>query len=616
MTSSIASRLVSPARSELSLLRQPLQPGEWKVFAFLDEHLAPEWEIYVQPHLNGLKPDFVLLNPRVGVAVFEVKDWDLNALERWEEERTGRAPVLMGRKDGKEFSLERDNPVAKVIRYSEELRDLYCPRMGYHGGLKAITAGVVFPFADDAAVLQLFQRSRKYWNAKGIQYAISGGIALEQCDMSTIFPQGMCTESEIMNGSLAADLRLWLAEADAPRTQRTPLELDETQRRIATSRTVSGYRRIKGPAGSGKSIAIAARAAELIRDGQDVLVISFNITLLNYLTDTAVRHSPTARKHGTWLNFHGWCKRVCETTGNSDAWKALLRDRSSEFPDAEICHLINQIIDNDAEELVQRYDAVLADEGQDFRPEWWALLRKVCRRDGEMLLAADATQDVYGMAVAWTDKAMAGAGFTGEWTRLANSYRLPLRLIPFVRDFGMRYLPPTIADLPPTAQLELEITPCKLRWVQAKKGTVARTSAEEFLNLLRSDHVEGGDFSVSDVTVLVDSERLGYDIVSPIRKTNIKCIDTFAPDDRRKKVSFYNGDARVKVTTLQSFKGWESRALLVCVERGQTAQERALLYSGLTRLKSDSRGSYLTVVCSDASLTEYGKTWPDFVLQT
>jgi len=43
--------------------------------------LPPSWEIYLQPHLNGLRADFVLRHPRNGVAVFEVKDWDLDAMD-------------------------------------------------------------------------------------------------------------------------------------------------------------------------------------------------------------------------------------------------------------------------------------------------------------------------------------------------------------------------------------------------------------------------------------------------------------------------------------------------------------------------------------------------------
>tara|TARA_R110001606_G_C15179796_1_gene629186 strand:- start:19 stop:225 length:207 start_codon:yes stop_codon:yes gene_type:complete len=61
--------------------------GEQQVFRLFHEHLPKEWEIYLQPHLNGLRPDFVLLNPNVGIAVFEVKDWNLGAMRylRWSQ---------------------------------------------------------------------------------------------------------------------------------------------------------------------------------------------------------------------------------------------------------------------------------------------------------------------------------------------------------------------------------------------------------------------------------------------------------------------------------------------------------------------------------------------------
>jgi hypothetical protein len=56
-----------------------MERGEKMLFDLLDRELDP-WEIYIQPHLNGLRPDFVLLNPSVGVCVIEVKDWNLDAM--------------------------------------------------------------------------------------------------------------------------------------------------------------------------------------------------------------------------------------------------------------------------------------------------------------------------------------------------------------------------------------------------------------------------------------------------------------------------------------------------------------------------------------------------------
>jgi len=50
-------RFVSPPVSEFDKLRQPLTAGERLVFEFFDKHLVEDWEIYIQPHLNGLRPD-------------------------------------------------------------------------------------------------------------------------------------------------------------------------------------------------------------------------------------------------------------------------------------------------------------------------------------------------------------------------------------------------------------------------------------------------------------------------------------------------------------------------------------------------------------------------------
>ena len=140
-------RIVSPIKSELSKLRTPLQPGETKVLDLFEQRLSDDWEIYVQPHLNGCRPDFVLLNPGVGIAVFEVKDWDLDAMEyRVRSDAQGRRK-LIARKDGKAFPVR--DPLRQVQGYKREIFELYCPRLAQRAGLAIITAGVIFPFAEE-----------------------------------------------------------------------------------------------------------------------------------------------------------------------------------------------------------------------------------------------------------------------------------------------------------------------------------------------------------------------------------------------------------------------------------------------------------------------------------
>ena len=133
-------RFVSPPLDQLDKLRQPLTPGERMVVDLFHAELPEDWEIYIQPHLNGLRPDIVLLNPKVGIAVFEVKDWNLGAMEYRVKERAHKCPVLLARKDGKRFSLQSQNPVEKIFRYKQEIHDLYCPRLNARAGFATITA--------------------------------------------------------------------------------------------------------------------------------------------------------------------------------------------------------------------------------------------------------------------------------------------------------------------------------------------------------------------------------------------------------------------------------------------------------------------------------------------
>jgi hypothetical protein len=115
---------------------------------------------------------------------------------------------------------------------------------------------------------------------------------------------------------------------------------------------------------------------------------------------------------------------------------------------------------------------------------------------------------------------------------------------------------------------------------------------------------------VSDITVLVDNQEVGESIVSLVGERGAGCINTFERDEkqgRRKKLAFFTGDARIKATNLHSFKGWETRALLICIEHVKDLRAMALLYAGLTRLKQHPSGSFLTVVCEEPNLAEYGK---------
>ena len=619
-------RIVSPPIGELDRLSSPMTPGECRVFEFFNEHLADDWEIYVQPHLNGLRPDFVLLNPKVGIAVFEIKDWNLKALDyQTVTDQNGRVELVASDKQGNQFSKQNENPIPKIELYKREIIGLYCPRLGGKSGAAAVTAGVIFPFAEDDDVKTLFGSCLSLGMINyPAYYPLSGATSLRAGSISEIFPESCRASSKLMSEDYANDLRCWLTEPEFSAEQRQPLELDSTQRALVGSRTSSGFRRIRGPAGSGKSLVVAARAAELAREGKSVLVVSYNITLVHYLRDLAVRcpeFSGESRSRVTWLNFHLLCSRICGESGYHDEYAALFRKYGLDSAlDVEVPTLTSRIIKRDEHGEMSRYDAILVDEGQDFRLHWWQLLRLLRRASGEMLLVADATQDVYGTASAWTEEAMTESGFVGRWSELSCSYRLPVEAARHAIAFVKTFLPEASSILPVTPSDELRqqdaYGQCELRWISTQADTAAKLCLEEMLALVSSDSDSG--LSMNDIVFLCDSNKGGLELVELAKEKELRLCHTFSCDpleSRGLKIGFYKGDSRIKATTLHSFKGWEARAIVVLVGNCVDSRAKALVYTGLTRLKRHERGSFLTVVSCEQGLVEYGKTWPQFVEQ-
>ena len=600
-------RVIEPPRGELGKLRRPPSDGMSNVLNLFDAQLPREWEIYVRPHLNGLRPDIVLINPRVGIAVFDVDDGDAETIR---------------------YSLEIDrtyrNPITRIRLYKDEILNLYCPRLNDHfgkAGAQAITSGIICPQVTAAKLKCLsepFRRRDDGMKRYPRYYPFSGADDVASGNLAAIFPEYRRTWSNVMSPDTANDLRGWLTEPAFSREQREPLdwEMDNRQLQIAKTRTATGFRRVKGPAGSGKSLALAARAAELANEGMRVLVCTFNITIGNYLRHLALRYAVdwhTVAENVDFLHFHWWCKRACSVSGNDAHYDALWRKHpAEEVLEHRLAELVGQIYDNQSSGTsLPQYDAILVDEGQDFRPLWWQSLLKAVTPNGEKLLVADKTQDIYGTANAWTDEAMIGAGFRGEWLELRESYRLPPAVIPILEAYADEFLREVEVDIPTIYQPALN-RPAELRWLQVEPDQALRHCIEEMqrqMIRLRSDT------AIPDV-VFLSSGDMGRRVVDEFETMGAHLLHTFDVDgneSRRQKLAFFQGTAKVKATTIHSFKGWEGRHLIIYVDCYSQDRNPALLYTALTRLKAHPGGSGLTVVSACPDLYNFGSVWPDFV---
>lgn len=585
---------IYPSVGEVAALPTPLNIGERQVLDQLAQ-LDDEWIVYVQPRLGLDQPDFIVAHPQFGICAIEVKDW---AAGIYRQAPNGRIEVL---RQGAWVRTD-EAPRYQAHRYRGAI---HVRLSGVDDGappFSQIRAVVVMPRCTTAEARSLITRRVVDDCERWVD--VYGYDDLEHDPMLVVTGsrRPMCRE---LDATCIDALRRSLAEPEARSDQRLPLAMSAAARDIEANPRNARVRRVRGPAGCGKSVGVAARAARLAHEGKDVLVLTYNSTLPHYLRDLAARRCRDIGASLTRITFthlHELCANAIDLARIAGA--------------TPIVNLLPEVLDKYEMQIDQgleayrmgfghRFDAVLVDEGQDFSLKWWNVLREhVCRPNGELLLVADPNQDVYGKR-AWTDEErMLGAGFSGPWTELRGSYRMPPDLTPVVAEFAQLHLSDWGANLvvpPDHPQSSDDFMPTIRRWVNTSRGeSCGARLGREVLRLLR-DHP---DLAPSDVVFLAN-HREGLEAVRVITEAGYQVNHIFGTtpaEKRERKLRFWGSAGGVKGCTVQSFKGWESRAVVISV--GWGGEPRRLAYVGLTRVKGDraNRSAFVTVVNSDLGL--------------
>lgn len=566
-----------------------LNDGERRVLAALAE-LDDGWTIYVQPRLGLDMPDFVALSDRYGVCAIEVKDWSRKRYEN----RNGQ---VFHRSGATEWARVEQHPRLQAYRYLTTIFE--------HS----------FAFPDDGRLIPpsvrglviLLNHSTK--DAHDVLAVKSGDPARR---VSVVGEEALGNPEATLVGNAPArprpesmaKLRRHLDSATFLASLAEPQQLSPGAANIARNPNNATMRRVRGSAGCGKSYGLAARAAALAAQGTSVLVVSYNLTLSHYLRSLVTMHCASYGADPTRVrctHFHGLCRRVVD-----DAFAAGIEVPAIEhgpMPD----RVIEQARQASALGVRHGWGAILVDEGQDFRLDWWNLLREQIAPGGEMLLVSDPTQNIYGQTP-WTEEDhMTGAGFSGPWTDLGDSYRLPSDMVGVIRGFGTTYVGGDVVG--PTVPKREAALPgidvaTERRWQNvASPSNLPLKLAEFVASLTRTDGLDP-----SEIVVLCGSHRVGERVVRQLDRMGIDIHHIFAsdPDERRRrKTRFWPDAAGVKGCTIHSFKGWESRAVVLGIDDGDDAAR--LAYVAMTRLQADrgGRGSYIAVVNANRNLMDF-----------
>jgi Nuclease-related domain len=540
-------------------------PGETALLNFLRCELDDDWTVYVQPFLNGDEPDLVALNPRAGVIVFEVKDY---------AEGPYSADDGGWRINDAQGTHRIASPVDQVNRYRNNIIGLYCAEIGEavdrdQRNLATIRLVLYFHSMTGDTARDMCRRAHQNLIVLGTNELRDGALREKCREVRT-------GESRIMSPQWAESLSAWL---------NPPMHLEEHGRRDLTpeqrrhAQPADGRRRLRGVAGSGKSLVLAHRAAARAARGERVLVLTFNITLANYVRDLLRRATSYPHDMAIITHFHEFCRLALDKANCPIPQHPIPQEYfETVLPDA----VLGAVTDRVPESL--RFDGIYIDEGQDFRRNWFELCtRFLCAENAEMLLVVDYAQNLYERESNWTDD-MRGLGFRGPWGRLSQSHRLPRRVREAAWEFARANRLDTEQLLAPEGQQEL-FNPDLVWHDERDVENACRTVLRLYRHLLIDRQVHP-----QDIAILVPTHAIGEVLVEYLRNRGEQPNHVFQSQEgnhRRNKKTFWMGSRGVKMCTVHSFKGWESRFVVALLADNtfQNVGAERLFYVALTRCR-------------------------------
>ena len=388
-----------------------MTPGERRLAERLEQKLEDDyllwWDVPIGP--KQTRPDFVVLHPRRGALVLEVKDWRLDTIrsatrERFEIVPDGQPKVVMS-------PLQQARHCAiQVVNALERDPQLVEGSGPFQGKL-------AFPWGHGVVFTNI---TRKQFESAGLQEAIPSHLVICKDEMVegvdaeafqerlwAMYPHTFGHNNNKGKGAITLpqlDRVRWImfpevrvqtqgalfddgdADAELPSIMRV---MDLQQEQLARS-LGDGHRVIHGVAGSGKTMILGYRAEYLAKastpTSKPILVLCFNEPLGIQLAAMVEAKGLADRVHVR--HFHSWCHRQLSAYGQA------LPPQGRGFYSGLVDHVIRAV--ERSQIPGGQYQAVLIDEGHDFAPEWLKLVTQmVDPATNSLLVLYDDAQSIY-----------------------------------------------------------------------------------------------------------------------------------------------------------------------------------------------------------------------------
>jgi len=427
--------LIYPSIDNIHRLKVSPTEGEMHLVKYLKYNLDDTYEVFFNPFLDGDRPDVIILKEGAGAFIIEVKDW---ALHNYDIDHTNQWYVTNNKRS------KISSPQSQSFRYKKNMYDLHLPvaglaRLTNPNFYNFVHCFVYFHKASIEHIKQLYSvaelhlaEKQKDLNIQLKSGQISGNdydvifdficrkkrqiqrdknIAISKDRLTALIKKIKQNSRHILfDDNIYKDFKRRLLPSEHTLKQGIQLKFDNKQ----LPQTVSsiGKSKVKGVAGCGKTSILAQRAINArSRHNSEVLILTFNITLKNYIRDKLSDILGNRSFDVIEIsNYHQFFNSQLNNTGQ-DMFQ-LAKDYG-----VENLYTLDLFLDFDT----TKYKTILLDEIQDYKPEWVKIIRdNFLDASGEMVLFGDESQDIYHRN---SGRAKVIAHGFGKWSKLTRSYR-------------------------------------------------------------------------------------------------------------------------------------------------------------------------------------------------
>lgn len=388
--------------------------GEGKAYRFFKKVAVPDnkYQIWYTPDINDKEPDFILFCNKIGLIVFEVKDWDLSQILEADQQYF---KLYMGGK-----TATRTNPLKQAKGYIFSLMDkieedgnlLSKDPLYYGKPAIPMNYGVIFPNINkyeyvEKELNKIIKTDKIFfWDdlhpQSEIQSDNSGQLFYETLqNMFKPLFQFNINYSELnhLKQMIFPVVKIELPQRDTNEQYLKQIRhlkvLDSNQESIAR-KFDGGHRIITGPSGCGKTLVLVHKAAFLKKYNphiKKILFVCYNITLVHYIKRLlAAKNVPMGETGVKVVHIYQLCSEIID------------EEVAYENEDAEYYELIIQETLDKLQNYDKRYDAVLVDEGQDMSGNMFRILTTLLNKQtNNLTIALDDNQNIYKHKYSWKD---------------------------------------------------------------------------------------------------------------------------------------------------------------------------------------------------------------------